>query len=142
MADKRITEVDFIDSLDGNESFFINQNSAIKQINKGNIVFNVTNGGTGATTAQEARMNLGAVAVTNTIIELPVDGWENNQQVVIANNVTADNTIIIAPDTSTNNYKFYAECGVFCTAQAEGMLTFFCRKMPETTLIVNIVALS
>lgn len=38
MANKRITDVDFIDSLDGDESFFVNKNSAIKQTSKQNIV--------------------------------------------------------------------------------------------------------
>lgn len=62
MIDKKITDVDFIDSLDSNESFFVNKNSAIKQINKSNIIFGINNGGTGATTAEEARENLGAVS--------------------------------------------------------------------------------
>ena len=62
MIDKKITDVDFIDSLDSNESFFVNKNSSIKQINKSNIVFNINNGGTGATTVEEARENLGAVS--------------------------------------------------------------------------------
>ena len=43
MANKRITDVDFLDSLSSNESFFVNQNNAIKQINKGNIVFDIVN---------------------------------------------------------------------------------------------------
>ena len=60
MADKRITDVDFIESLDSDESFFINRNNAIKQISKTNIVFNINNGGTGATDASTARANLGA----------------------------------------------------------------------------------
>lgn len=58
MADKRITDVDYIDSLNSDESFFINQNSSIKQVNKSNIVWGITNGGTGATTITEAKKNL------------------------------------------------------------------------------------
>lgn len=79
MADKRITDVDFLDSLNSDESFFVNQNNAIKQINKSNIVFDastitsgtllsdrlpvtpISKGGTGATDADTALMNLGAV---------------------------------------------------------------------------------
>lgn len=34
---KKIIDVDFTSSLNGNESFFINQDNAIKQINKNNI---------------------------------------------------------------------------------------------------------
>lgn len=77
MADKRITDVDFVDLLNSNESFFINQNNSIKQINKNNIVFGVANGGTGATTAKEARANLGvsesAFIITENIIPTVVE---------------------------------------------------------------------
>lgn len=59
MANKRITDVDFLESLDSDESFFVNQNNTIKQINRGNITFGITNGGTGATDAATARDNLG-----------------------------------------------------------------------------------
>lgn len=61
MVKKRITDVDYINSLNNNESFFVNQNNTIKQINKGNVVFDVSNGGTGAATASQALDNLGAV---------------------------------------------------------------------------------
>lgn len=61
MADKRITDVDFLDSLNGNESFFVNQNNSLKQINKNDIVFGIEQGGTGATNLEDARANLGIV---------------------------------------------------------------------------------
>lgn len=69
MANKRITDVDYIDSLNSNESFFVNQNNTIRQINKGDLVFEVVNGGTGANNAEAARNNLGlgSVAVENTV---------------------------------------------------------------------------
>lgn len=60
MGNKRITDVDFLDSLNSDESFFVNHNNSIKQINKRDIVFGIANGGTGATTAAAARENLGA----------------------------------------------------------------------------------
>lgn len=63
MANKRITEVGFINSLNSNESFFVNQNSTIKQINKGDITFDIINGGTGAKNAEGARANLGLGSV-------------------------------------------------------------------------------
>ena len=63
MIDKKITDVDYIDSLNSDESFFVNKNSSIKQINKSNIVFGINNGGTGATTVEEARENLGAASL-------------------------------------------------------------------------------
>lgn len=60
--DKKITDVDFLDSLNSDESFFVNKNNSIKQINKSNIVFGINNGGTGATTVEEARENLGVAS--------------------------------------------------------------------------------
>ena len=69
MAEKRITDVDFIGSLNSDESFFINQNSTIKQIKRSNVIFNINNGGTGATTVAGARNNLG---LGNTSGALPV----------------------------------------------------------------------
>ena len=62
MANKRITDVDYINSLNSDESFFVNQNNSIKQIDKDNIVFGISNGGTGATTAAAALKNLGITA--------------------------------------------------------------------------------
>lgn len=63
MAEKRITDVDYLDSLNSNESFFVNHNNAIKQISKNNVVFDIVNGGTGANNVVDARTNLGAAAV-------------------------------------------------------------------------------
>lgn len=64
MANKRITDVDFLDSLNSDESFFVNRNNSIKQINKKNVVMEIVNGGTGATTAEQALINLGAASQT------------------------------------------------------------------------------
>jgi hypothetical protein len=73
MTNKRITDVDIIDSLDSNESFFVNQNSSIKQISKNNVfkntVFGISNGGTGASTIAGAREALG---LGNTDGALPI----------------------------------------------------------------------
>ena len=71
MADKRITEVDFIDSLQNDESFFVNKNNSIKQINKGDITFEIVNGGTGANNADDARANLGAADIV-TVNEISI----------------------------------------------------------------------
>lgn len=87
MADKRITDVDLLDSLNGDESFFVNQNNSLKQINKANIVMEVTQGGTGATTAAAALKNLG---VTATATELNyVDGVTSNIQTQLNNKASS-----------------------------------------------------
>ena len=70
MANKRITDVDYLDSLNNNESFFINQNNALKQINKKDIVFDIENGGTGATTIEAARDNLGITTELNKKVDV------------------------------------------------------------------------
>ena len=142
MADKRITDVDIIDSLNSDESFFVNQNSTIKQVNKSNIIWSVNNGGTGATTAKDARVNLGAVTMTNTTIELTSDNWVDNQQTVSMNDVTTDNTVIVSADFSTDNYKYYSRYGIRCIEQTDGKLIFACDKTPSIMIVVNVVIFS
>lgn len=142
MANKRITDVDYIDSLNSNESFFVNQNSTLRQINKENVVFGVNNGGTGAKTAKDARLNLGAVTIDNEVITLALDGWTNNNQIVNVRSATANNTVIVAPDSDTNNYEAYIDFGVRCIKQEEGKLTFYCEKTPDIAIIVNVAMFS
>lgn len=69
MANKRITDVDSIELLNGDESFFVNQNNAIKQINKKDIIVGISNGGTGSSTVAGARNALG---LGNTDGALPI----------------------------------------------------------------------
>lgn len=142
MAEKRITDVDFVESLDSNESFLVNKNNSLKQINKGNIVFGIANGGTDATTADEARKNLGAITMNPTTVELKADGWVDNEQAVNASGVTANNPVFISPEPSEDNFAAYTECGVRCIDQAEGILIFSCKEVPSITIAVNVVALS
>lgn len=138
MAEKRITDVDFVGSLDNNESFFINQNNTLKQINKNDVTFSIQNGGTGARTAEEARANLGAIAIFNTTAELVADGWSNNRQIVSVKNVSANNMVIVTPDSATDNYTIYNECRIRCIEQDESVLTFICEEIPNSIITVNI----
>lgn len=169
MADKRITDVDFVGSLNSDESFFINQNSTIKQIKRNNVVFNITNGGTGATTvagarnnlglgntdgalpianggtgatdAATARANIGAITMTYAFINLaPNSSWSDLTQTVNVNGVTGNNIVFAAPASAS--HTVYCESGVYCSAQANGKLTFKCETVPDVTIAVNILILS
>lgn len=121
MANKRITDVDFIDSLQSDESFFVNQNNTLKQINKGNVVFEIVNGGTGANNAEEALTKLGAASQTDlenvqTELQTDLDTLSENLSTVSSN---LDNVSTVANNAKTTanaampkaNFKFTASTG-------------------------------
>lgn len=95
--DKKITDVDFLDSLDSNESFFVNKNSSIKQINKSNIVFGINNGGTGATTIEEARENLGVASLDD------LNDLETRLETRVSHSETASELSLLAHTSDKNN---------------------------------------
>lgn len=170
MADKRITDVDFLESLDSDESFFVNQNNSIKQINKSNIVFGISNGGTGSTTvsgarnalglgntdgalpvanggtgavtADAARSALGAIAMTNTTATLTVSGWSDKKQTVNIAEVPSDgyDNLVIISPV-VDSRTIYSECNIACTSQSNGTLTFECEDVPKIDIIVNVAIL-
>lgn len=142
MANKRITEVDYIESLDNNESFFVNQNNTLRQINRNNVLFGVANGGTGATTAEDARANLGAISMASSTVSLSANSWSGNMQICNVSGITADNTIIVSPEESKENYETYGKCKIRCVAQADGNVTFECKKVPDIDINVNVVIFS
>lgn len=86
MAKKKITDVGFTEILNDNDSLFINHNDSIKQIKKSDVIFSISNGGTGATTAEEARNNLGILgnvdvvdSLENTSADLPLSANMGNK---------------------------------------------------------------
>lgn len=68
---------------------------------------------------------------------LPASAWAENSQTVAVEGVTSDNTVFIAP--AADGYTDYYECGVFCSAQAQGSLSFICTETPISDLPVNVV---
>jgi len=73
-------------------------------------------------------------------VTLAANAWANNQQTVTASNVTASNTVIVAP--SPESFADYSENGICCTAQASGSLTFICESVPTSAITVNVVAIN
>ena len=73
----------------------------------------------------------------NTTISLPVASWSNNEQTVSVTGVTADNLVQVSPAPAS--FVKYAECGIYCSAQASGQLTFKCGTVPTEVLSVGVV---
>ena len=104
----------------------------------------IANGGTGATTAADARTNLGAVSMTSTsaVLHNYVGAWNTSTltQTVSVTGVTSSNTVIVSP--RPDYFEAYTEAGVRCTAQADDSLTFTCDSVPTTAIYVNVVILT
>lgn len=72
-------------------------------------------------------------------VTLPASGWADNVQTVSVSAVTADASVTVAPDPSSDdNYTTYTECGVRCTAVGAGTMTFKCTDVPAADLAVNV----
>lgn len=76
---------------------------------------------------------------SKTDITLVAGNWSNKAQTVNVTGVTANNTVLIAPVPASSG--LYGACGVLCTAQAEGTLTFTCDFTPSDNILVNVVIL-
>lgn len=72
-------------------------------------------------------------------VSLTAAGWSDNAQTVSVADVTANNTVIVAP--APDSQDAYTAAGVKCTAQAAGTLTFACTEAPADDLTVNVVIL-
>ena len=75
--------------------------------------------------------------ITTATTSLTSTGWTNNAKTVSVTGVTASNSILVTPaPASMDNY---ANCGIKCTAQAAGTLTFSCTTVPSSTITVNVM---
>lgn len=89
---------------------------------------------------QPTAADIGAVTQTTTTITLASTDWSSHTQTKTVSGVTADNTVIVSPvSTSAADY---AAAEVYCTAQTANSLTFSCTTDPTNNLSVNIVILN
>ena len=77
---------------------------------------------------------------SSTTASLTVNGWSNNSQTVNVSGVTASNDVIVSPASASKDG--YIAAGIWCSAQAAGMLTFTCTTVPEDAITVNVTILS
>lgn len=76
---------------------------------------------------------------------LTVAGWTTDEeseittQTISVPGVTATNTVLVAPAPAS--LTAYGEAAVYCSAQADGTLTFICEDVPEVELTVNVIIL-
>jgi len=73
---------------------------------------------------------------TTVTVSLPKSKWSGGQQAAAVSGVTADAIVIVGPDSASG--AEYRGCGVACTAQAAGKLTFTCEWTPGTDLTVRV----
>lgn len=73
-------------------------------------------------------------------LSLLASNWSNMTQTASVDGVTQDNSIIPVP--APENHTAYCEFGVYCSAQANGKLTFVCAETPTVDLTVNVLILN
>ena len=100
----------------------------------------VDKGGTGATTPEQARQNLGSEGKhTSSTVTLTSSGWSSNSQTISVSGMTATLDIIVSPAPAS--WESWGKAGVYCSAQGDGTLTFECREKPTSSLTANILIL-
>lgn len=73
-------------------------------------------------------------------ILLSRSGWVDNQQTVSVPGVTVDSTVIVGGDQGSE--PEYSTCEVYCSAQADGSLTFSCTYLPMEDVVANVLILT
>lgn len=95
---------------------------------------NVLNNRASTFEVEKVRAQQNGITVT-----LAAGAWSGNTQTIAVPGVTADNTVICSPDPASHDA--YGKYGVYCISQADGRLTFRCKRTPDTALAVNIIAM-
>lgn len=117
-----------------------------EQLNAPEETLSIAKGGTGATTAAQARAslgitpaNIGAAVKKTATAALAAGSWSGGRQTVSVSGVTASNAVIVTPAPAS--YVAWSECMVRCTAQAGGTLTFAAEDTPDVALTANVLIL-
>jgi len=71
-------------------------------------------------------------------LPLPASAWTGNQQVVTVPGVTTDCVVFVAAAEDEEQSSEYVNCGIWCSAQKKGQLTFDCTFVPLVDLTVNV----
>lgn len=73
-------------------------------------------------------------------VTLSSTGWTQNEQVVSAPGILADETKqLIQPVAASTSKVAYDECGISCIKQAADSLTFSCGSVPDSDLTVYVI---
>lgn len=73
-------------------------------------------------------------------ITLSASGWTDNQQTVSVPGVTATSTIFVGGDMGSE--PEYSGCGVYCSGQGNGTLTFSCSVDPSEDVVADVIILT
>ena len=66
--------------------------------------------------------------------------WADQLQTVEVDGITADKaTCHVAVNPDPVYFDTYCESGIRCTAQGEGMLTFFATEVPEVDVVIDLI---
>ena len=83
-----------------------------------------------------ARSNLAKIAVTTTAT-VATTAWNNLSATVNVSGVTTSNSVIVAPAPASREAAVKAQ--MYCSAQGAGTLTFACKTVPTSNVVVNVM---
>ena len=78
-----------------------------------------------------------SVSYYTTNVTLPTSGWANNSITVNVVNMAASSDVIVSPAPASA--AEWASCGILCTAQGAGTLTFTRTNANANALIANVI---
>lgn len=80
----------------------------------------------------------GGGSVQVTTVTIAAASWSDKTVTVSVTGVTADNTVQIFLPTKADS-NVWNSCGIWCTAQADGTLTFSCDEVPSDPISLGVM---